>query len=72
MPWGFETRVLAQLRSNRSVPAGLWLRLAARVLPVAAAVFLVCLFAFQPAQPAPSGQDSAELADLLIVEALPQ
>jgi hypothetical protein len=72
MPWGFDTRVLAQLRDRRSLPAELWLRLAWRMVPVGAAVFMVCWFAIRPAPAAWPTPDSAELTELLIEEVLPQ
>jgi hypothetical protein len=70
MPWGFDTRVLARLRDPRSLPAELWLRLAWRMIPVGAAVFMVCWFAIRPAPADWPAADSAELTELLIEEVL--
>jgi hypothetical protein len=70
MPLGFETRVLARLRDARSLPAELWLRLAWRMIPVGAAVFMVCCFAIRPVPADWPAADSAELTELLIEEVL--
>ena len=72
MPWGFDTRVLARLRDPRSLPAELWLRLTWRMVPVGAALFLVCWFAIRPTAPVWPVADSAELTELMIEEVWPQ
>jgi hypothetical protein len=72
MPWGFDNAVLARLRDKRSSPAELWLRLAWRMVPAGAAVFLVCWIAVRPSPAIGVTPDSNELAELLIQEVLPQ
>jgi hypothetical protein len=72
MPWGFDNAVLARLRDKRSLPAELWLRLAWRMVPAGAAVFLVCWIAARPDPAIGVTPDSNELAELLIQEVLPQ
>ena len=70
MPWGFESRVLARLRESHPRTAELWLRLGWRLVPVGAAVFVVCWFAIRPATPVWPAADSAELTELMIEEVL--
>ncbi len=72
MPWGFDNAVLARLRDRRSSPAELWLRLAWRMVPAGAAVFLVCWIAVRPSPAIGVTSDSNELAELLIQEVFPQ
>jgi hypothetical protein len=70
MPWGFDTRVLARLRDQRRSSAELWLRWAWRMVPIGAAVFVVCWFAIRPATPVWPTADSAELTEHMIEEVL--
>jgi hypothetical protein len=72
LPWGFESAVLARLRDRRPSPAELWLRMAWRLVPAGAAVFLACWIAVRPTPASCVTSDSHELTELLIEEALPQ
>jgi hypothetical protein len=63
---------MARLRARRSSPAELWLRLAWRMVPAGAAVFLVCWLAFRPAPANWAAFESNELTELLIQEVFPQ
>jgi hypothetical protein len=72
MPWGFDNAVLARLQDRRTSPAELWLRMAWRMVPAGAAVFLVCWIAVPPSPATGVTPDSNELAELLIQEVFPQ
>jgi len=72
MPWGFENSVLARVRARGASPAELWLRLAWRMVPAGAVVFLVCWFAVRPSPAIGVTSDSNELTELLIQEVFPQ
>ena len=68
MPFGFDTRVLAQVRPPRRLAAELWGRLAIEAVPVAAGALLVCWLTIQPPTEA-AVMDVAALADRLYEEA---
>ncbi|MCU0783940.1 MAG: hypothetical protein MUF81_07805 [Verrucomicrobia bacterium] len=68
IPFGLDTRVLARLRDKRPLPAELWLRLAWRLVPVGAAVFLVC-WVVLPARAVPE-TSSPDLVEQLMQEVL--
>ena len=68
LPWGFDMRVLVRLRDKRPLPAELWLRLAWRLVPVGAAVFLVC-WVVLPARAVPE-TSSPDLVEQLMQEVL--
>lgn len=64
-PFGFHSRVLSRIRERRSIPLELWLRMALRALPVAAAVLLMCWAAL------PMPQAEVDLVDVVVQEVLP-
>ncbi len=69
MPFGFDTRVLAQLRPPRQVAAELLGRLAFGAIPVAAGVLLACWVTVQPdAHARLAMADPAALADEVFAE----
>lgn len=72
MPPGFDTRVLAHLGAPPGNLAELWLRLAWRLMPVGAAVFVIVWLALPPASADWPTPHSGELTELLIEEILPQ
>jgi len=65
MPFGFDTRVLAQLRPPRQLTAELLGRLAFNAIPVAAAVLVVCWFTIRPDV---AVSDPVALADIVFAE----
>lgn len=69
MPFGFDTRVLAQLRPQRQLTAELLGRLAFDAVPVAAVVLVACWLTVRPdAHAAPAMSDPVALADEVFAE----
>jgi hypothetical protein len=69
MPFGFDTRVLAQLRPPRQVAAELLGRLAFGAIPVAAVVLAACWITVRPdAHTKLAMADPAALADEVFAE----
>jgi hypothetical protein len=69
MPFGFDTRVLAQLRPPRQLAAELLGRLAIGAIPVAAAVLAACWITVRPDPRAQLAMaDPAALADEVFAE----
>lgn len=69
MPFGFDTRVLAQLRPPRQLAAELLGRLAFGAIPFAAALLMACWFTVQPDAHAKLAMaDPTALADEVFAE----
>ncbi|MBM3858449.1 MAG: hypothetical protein FJ395_02225 [Verrucomicrobia bacterium] len=69
MPFGFDTRVLAQLRPQRQLTAELLGRLAFDAVPVAAVVLVACWLTVRPEPPVKlAAMDPVTLADVVFAE----